>query len=303
MSSVPMAAQGNLIVSSGRVWWGNRSLVSIPSDPPQPEELCCDATVQIQNTEQYECVIKQFWQSMASLGGTRDFYIKNPISEVHQPGWQRFLKDVDTTETVRFQQPFYQQGLWDEEASIIEAEKQGKRSDDLLVIYFYDYEFISESSIIKHLGHDFIVTNVVLEYFAGARFYRVTCEVNYDSSLFGTYQLNPTRIELEGRIFVTNGLTLGDIDNTYIADPDNAQVRVFNNAGTTELFQFGEDLSGFPPDSSYINPENPKWFWPTEFEVNPVAREIRVKDQKWQEYIYFNFDGIALRSIPIVRRR
>lgn len=301
MSNVPYAAQVNLLISNGRAWWGNRALSTIPDDPAQPEELCCDATIQVQETNQYECVIKQFWQSMVALGGTRDFLIKNPIFDEVQPGWQRYLKDVDSTYAIRYEQPFFQQGLWDETESAILAEKEGKRSDDVLVIYFYDHGYISESSIIKHFGLDFVPVDFVDEYFAGAKFVKVVAHVNRDQK---TYQVFDTsgRWELEGRLFYTNGLTLGDIDNTYILDPDNARVRVFNQAGTVELFDFGEDLSGFPVDSSYTNPDTSKWFWPDEITVIPPTT-IRVRDAKWLEYIYFNLHGVPLRGEAVQRRR
>lgn len=301
MANVPYSAQANLLVSLGRAWWGNRALSDIPDDPSQPEELCCDATVQIQETNQYECVIKQFWQSMVSLGGTRDFLIKNPIYDEVQPGWQRWMKDVDSSVPIRYEQPFYQQGLWDETESAIIAEKEGKRSDDVLVVYFYDHNFISESSIIKHLGLDFIITDFVDEYFAGAKFIKVTARANRDQKTFQVWDA-AGRWELEGRLFYTNGLTLGDADNTYILDPDNARVRVFNQTGTVELFDFGEDLSGFPPDSTYIRPENPKWFRPDEI-MNAQPGILRVRDAEWLEYIYFNLDGVPLRSEPVQRRR
>ena len=117
-----------------------------------------------------------------------------------------------------------------------------------------------------------------------------------------SYQLTaPERRELEGRIFTSGGIGMGDRANNYILDPDNAKIDVWDELNTMKLFEFGEDLSGFPPDSKYT--EFAKWFKPSELELDPVKDEIHVLDDSWAEWVTFNLDGLPIRSQPFYRRR
>ena len=88
MSNVPVSVQSLLWVTDGLVWWGNRAISTIPNDPAEPDDLCCDGIVQQfdYQTESANCAIEQFFQSMAKLGGTWDFICKNPLIQTLQPG-------------------------------------------------------------------------------------------------------------------------------------------------------------------------------------------------------------------------
>jgi len=302
MSNIPVAAQTNLMLTGGRAWWGNRALSPIPTDPGEPEELCCDASIAL-GTPQEEaanCAIEQFLQSMATFDGTRDFICINPLPREEQPGWNPYTKSIDTSQPLRFEQPYIKQGLWDEEASLILIEKYGKRSDDILVVYFKEGIFLNESTVVKHLGFQFVSTNFMLEPFVGTKkWIKNTIEINESRNKFTAWDDR----ELEGRIFFTNSTgSQGDISNTYVLDPDNARVIVYDPPGIVELFDFGEDLSGFPAGSKYTDPTVGKWFKPSEIEVTTDSK-LKVFDDSWQEWIIFSLDGIVEESYPVRRRR
>ena len=298
MANIPAAPQAQILGTYGKVWWGNKAISLIPQDPAEPEELCCDAQVAIQDSEVEAgtCAVKHFWQSMVAFCGTRDFLIINPLIKENQPGFNQYAKTVDTSQPIRYEQPFFKQGLWDEESSRLKIERYGKRSDDIMVIYFWEDVFMSEASIVKHLGHQYVITDFLIEGFVGNHFYKVTCEKHTDQDWFMVYDR-----ELEGRIFYSSGTGLGNPGNILHLDPDNAKIDAYDPTDTTLLFSFGEDLSGFPVDSKYIDPDHAKWFWPVE--TNTTGDGILVYDENWQEDILFTFDGLAVRSRPHSRRR
>lgn len=302
-ANVPVSAQTALLATDGRAWWGNRAISPIPQDPSQPDELCCDEEVQIKSpqAEAAQCAVDQFFQSMVPLGGTKDFICKNPLVKKDQPGYNPIADSVDTSQPIRYEQPFFLQGLWDEEASDLLVRDRGKTSGDIIVAYFKDKEFLSESTVVKQFGVDFIITEFKLEPFVGANYWNVTFERHEDKRWMLAYDdnISDTMREIEGRRFYSNGVALGDLDNVYVMEPSSARVAVYESDGTTFLFYFGEDLSGFPPGSKYIEYE--KWFNPVEIDL--TSGKILVKDETWDVLITFNIDGFAEKCEPVKRRR
>jgi len=310
MANVPISAQAILISTNGHAWWGNRAISPIPDDAAEPDELCCDSVLAQYDPEipdAIKCAIEEFWQAMVTLHGTRDFIIITPIPEEDQPGYSRMTKSVDTSKPIRYEQPYYKQGLWDEEASRLECAARGKTSDDLLVVYFKVRDMMSESSVIKHLGYQFVITDFRLEPFGGVDFWRAVISKHEDRKYFLAYDSNPVDplLEIEGRIFFsTESGGQGAVGNLYTLDPDNAKILVLSPT-STPLFEFGEDLSGFPVGSSYTNPDHAKWFRPAELEVRLEngANYIYVLDDAWMEWIKFDLNGNVISSEPSRRRR
>jgi len=306
VANMPIAAQVNLLMTGGKVTWGVRPDNLLPDDPGQPEKLCCatgGAVIQQQTSEAVAvgCALEQFMQSMVKLGGTRDFICKNPLLEADQPGWNPFTKSVDATRPIKYEQPYFLQGLWDEVVSRELIAQYGKRNEEMLLIYFQENNFLSEATIIKHQGWDYRINDIRQEPMGDKVFIRTECEMHSDNQwmLANTITKN-IRYQLEGRIFYTDGSGKGDVDNIFVFDPDNAKVDVYDDTGLTFLFSFGEDIAVYPVGSKYTEYE--KWFTPISA-VTTADNTIVVLDDMWKVYVHFTLDGNAIKAEPYYRRR